>query len=202
VRLDPWGGFQPYIRFAAQMAGGPGYYASGTKKTGYTAEPLWKVGARKTLSGEIKPLDPTKFGGETRLSQLGRFAGMKLSPQARLVLDLLSGETAMGEPLQSVFGQKSREAITSGDRQRALEQLAKTKEFELFVPMFIQDSMEAFEAEGLTGIALAAPAFYGATVGTYPTPDEARSRSRRKAKNVAETAEELYQQLGQRGPRP
>lgn len=68
VRLDPWGGFQQWLRFFAQMA----------------------TGERLRLDQRVKE--------ETRLDIATRFGLGKLSPQAAITVDLLRGKPAYGQP--------------------------------------------------------------------------------------------------------
>ena len=73
TRIDFWGGFQPYARFAAQMA---------TQET-------------KTSAGDIRSL-PEDFG-TTRAGQVTRFGRQKFSPGFSVLFDALEGETVLGE---------------------------------------------------------------------------------------------------------
>jgi hypothetical protein len=72
TRIDIWGGYQPLVRYTAQLL----------------------TGARKTIgTGEIVPAD--------RKQVFTRFLQSKLSPQAGTAVDLWRGETYMGEDITS-----------------------------------------------------------------------------------------------------
>jgi hypothetical protein len=75
TKIDMLGGFQPYIRFAAQQI----------------------TGETKSSSGKITRLD-SQFGGPTRLGQVGQFARGKINPLAGDLIDLWSGTNIVGEP--------------------------------------------------------------------------------------------------------
>jgi len=77
TRIDPWGGFQQYVRFLAQMATG-------------------KV--KSTTTGRIKKLGEG-YRADTREDLAIRFAQYKASPIASAFGDILRGKTVMGEPL-------------------------------------------------------------------------------------------------------
>lgn len=77
TRVDIWGGFQQYVRTAAQFVAGKTVSATTGKET--------KVGEG------YKPL--------TRLEMLGRWAEYKQAPVFSFATDLLRGSTAFGEPL-------------------------------------------------------------------------------------------------------
>jgi len=75
TKIDMLGGFQPYIRFAAQQM---------TREV-------------KTSSGKIQRMDAT-FGGPTRLGQTAQFARGKTNPLISDFIDLWSGTNMVGEP--------------------------------------------------------------------------------------------------------
>lgn len=145
TRIDPWGGFQPYVKLVAQLA----------------------TGERKTMSGATKPLDGKGPFPETRKDQVVRFVEQKFSPQAGLVRDFLN---AWKDP---------------GGNPITLEGTA----FRTFLPMFIQDTYDAIEAEGLgVGLGTVPLTFYGAGVNTYRTPEEALAKDKRRQKQLREDA--------------
>lgn len=76
TRWNIWGGFQPYVRIAAQLS-------SGEKKS--------------TVSGQVTELDGNSAFGETRSDIIARFFRGKLAPVPSIVADLFSGKTATGE---------------------------------------------------------------------------------------------------------
>lgn len=79
TRIDPWGGFQQFVRFIAQMV------------TGET---------KSSISGKVRKLDAKKFPFETRLDRGLSFIGSKVSPQLSIAGDILRGETMFGEDLE------------------------------------------------------------------------------------------------------
>jgi hypothetical protein len=78
TRIDVWGGFQQYVRMAAQL--GTGQYVSTTKPD-----------VVKELGVGYKP--------QTRLGILGRQAESKLAPVASFVVDMLRGQDYRGQPI-------------------------------------------------------------------------------------------------------
>jgi hypothetical protein len=78
TRIDVWGGFQQYVRMAAQLASGQ--YVSTTKPD-----------VVKELGVGYKP--------QTRLGILGRQAESKLAPVASFVVDMLRGQDYRGQPI-------------------------------------------------------------------------------------------------------
>ena len=57
--------------------------------------------AKSASTGIVRDLDPQNFGGESRASVAGMFVRSKMSPSASLILDILKGETMMGEELSA-----------------------------------------------------------------------------------------------------
>ena len=124
TRLDPWAGTQQIARTTAQLI------------TGQT---------KSSTSGIVRELSAKKFPFDTRLDVLGRFGQSKTSPIAGLTLDLLRGETMVGEELtpSSVVWQR-------------------------LAPLYIQDIREAYEDMGGAGVALTGiPGIFGVGVQTY-----------------------------------
>jgi len=70
TRIDPWGGFQPYIRLMAQLVSGQ---------------------TRETTTGKIKKTN--------RLDTAERFLTYKEAPVMSFITDILRGRTAVGETL-------------------------------------------------------------------------------------------------------
>ncbi|MDX9775870.1 MAG: hypothetical protein RBT40_07990, partial [Petrimonas sp.] len=120
TRLDFWGGWQPYARVIAQLI-------TGERKT--------------TNTGAIVPIN--------RADVLENFIRGKLSPFAALVVDILKGETIIGEEL-----------TTETDD-------LKTQAFNRLTFMFIQDLVDAINDSGAKGALLAMPGVLGAGVQTY-----------------------------------
>ena len=76
TRWNVWGGFQPYVRVAAQVG-------TGQKKT--------------TTSGVVQELDGEKAFGQTRGSMIADFFRGKLAPVFSSAVDLIEGRNAVGE---------------------------------------------------------------------------------------------------------
>lgn len=89
---------------------------------------------------------------------LARFIQSKLSPAAGAVADLVRGENFLGKKLKLEPGVMGREA------------------FERFMPMFIQDVVDAARYQGVIGTGLATPsALFGVGVISYPTTAQTES---------------------------
>ena len=122
TRLDPWGGFQQIARTVAQVA----------------------TGQAKAGSGNIYTAD--------RLVQLGRFMQGKLSPAAGFLVDVMRGETMIGEELSA-----------SGESLKA-------QAWNRLMPMWWQDVKDAVEEYGAEGILRTLPGAVGWGTQTYSTP--------------------------------
>ena len=120
TRLDWWVGFQQYARAICQII-------TGMRKVSTTGK-LTKV---------------------QRDQILWQFTKGKLSPVAGLVMDILAGETYMGDELSL--------------KPAAIQQQAK----ERLAPMFIQDMIEAVNDSGIMGGLLALPGLFGVGIQTY-----------------------------------
>ncbi len=119
TRLDIWRGYIQYARFAAQLL-------SGERKSAYG-------NMNKVERGEI----------------VSRFLQSKSSPAFGLMVDLLKGESYMGEPL---FNETTGFIKTVRDR---------------LLPLALQDTIDAIEQSGVNGVWVAAPAALGIGVLTY-----------------------------------
>jgi hypothetical protein len=84
-----------------------------------------------------------------RLQLAASFVQSKTAPAMGLVVDLLKGQTYDGEP---VFG--DTQGLITGAGKR-------------IIPLTIQDMMDAFEQNGVNGLAQAAPSVLGVGVLTY-----------------------------------
>lgn len=119
TRLDIWRGYLQYARFAAQLL-------TGERKSAYG-------NMNKAERGEIA----------------WRFLQSKSSPAFGLMVDLLRGETYMGDP---IFNDTT--GFTKAARERVL-------------PLALQDVIDAMEQSGVNGLWTAAPATLGIGVLTY-----------------------------------
>lgn len=124
TRVNFWGGFQPYARAIAQEMTGQ------SKATG---------------TGNINPV--------SRLGVLSNLVRGKLSPQAGLATDILTGQTFGGQELLP-----EGQPIASSIGTQALNRLA---------PLFAQDVYQAVQDLGVKGAAIAPASFFGAAVQTY-----------------------------------
>lgn len=87
TRVDPWAGFQQYVRFLAQIIGGE-------RKT--------------TTTGSVVPVNRKEIAY--------RFLETKFAPSASLVKDLLAGQTFTGEKMELTWeslGQQAKERMLS-----------------------------------------------------------------------------------------
>jgi hypothetical protein len=80
TRIDPWGGFQPVVRYLAQLV--TGTYVSST-------------------TGKAMPLGGGKFGATTRADIILRFIRSKTSPNISLLWDWLADENIVGEEFEA-----------------------------------------------------------------------------------------------------
>jgi len=110
------------------------------------------------LTGERK----TSYGNMTKAERdqlVWRFAQSKFSPAMGLITDLMRGETYMGEEIVGPTADIGRQF-----RNR-------------LVPLFIQDMLDTFEAQGANGLLYATPGMLGVGVLTY-TSELSRARDK------------------------
>lgn len=119
TRVDFWGGARPWATVIARMI----------------------MGKKKTSTGFVVPQDV--------MDSALAFGRSKLSPPGAITVDVIVGETAIGEPIGTL----------SDIGNRA-------------IPLAIQDVKDAVEQEGLTQGFLSTAAFLGVGVQTYETPGE------------------------------
>lgn len=81
MHIDPWGGFQQYVRLLAQLS----------------------TGRRKVALGDIQNI--------SRIEAFATFWDNKLAPAFSLASDVIVGETTLGEPLEPTLGTAKREAF-------------------------------------------------------------------------------------------
>jgi len=120
VRLDFWAGFQQYARAITQVI---------------TAE------RKTTTTGKIVELK--------REDVIEAFVRSKLSPGIGFFVDLIYGETMIGQEM----------TLDSDD--------VKEQAWNRLVPLFLQDMIEAIDEFGLGGAFLAFPGLFGAGVQAY-----------------------------------
>lgn len=122
TRLDFLGGYSQIFRFAAQLV----------------------AAQQKTIStGEIFPAERGEI--------IWRFIQTKLSPPAGFAVDMIRGETFLGDKLSFEGDVIAREV------------------FQRFTPLFIQDCVDAIRYQGMDGFSMVAPtAFHGVGAMTYP----------------------------------
>ena len=143
TRFDIWTGYAQYSRFIAQML----------------------TGERKSAFGNMSEVE--------RLQTVARFTQSKTAPAIGLFLDLLRGETYLGE---EIVGE-------TADLPRQVQN-------RLF-PLFIQDMLDAFETGGTNTLFAAGPAaILGIGVLTY-TNEFARAKDKAARKAGKDTWEEL-----------
>jgi soluble lytic murein transglycosylase len=118
---------------------------------------------KSTKTGEIKELGGDGFKPTTRLDVAERFLANKQSPVMAFVTDLLRGKDQQGAPI----------TVSS--------QLSKN-----FIPLAVQDTIDAFNEYGSKGLLAGIPAMFGVGVQTYkPRPSTTKSK---KPKNFLDDA--------------
>lgn len=129
TRFDYWGGFLPLAKLAAQ-------FSTGRRKS--------------TSTGRITPFE------QGRIEPLLRFLQSKLAPTPGFAVDLVRGESFLGEPLtvDPLFDIKAQKGLTKQVKDR-------------FLTLWAQDVIDAMEEEGLIGGAVAVPAFLGVGVTSF-----------------------------------
>jgi hypothetical protein len=147
TRFDVTGGFQPYVRFYAQFLTG--------QQKGIKDDVVRNVGwapaiMRKYLPGE----EQGKFKPTTRKDVVYRFLENKESPNANEVTRLLQGSDMVGQPL------------TLGSEVS-----------NLFAPLIVSDTWNAYKDLGPKGLLTAIPNTVGVGVATYtPAPKKASNK--------------------------
>ena len=129
TRIDFWGGNVQWARLVTQL----------------------QQGKRMTADGIV--VDSSKIDNALR------FLRYKAHPSPGTGVDLLLGETAIGEKFPPTGAAQIAEAV-----------------FERIAPMAIQDLVEAIQEHGTHGFLFGAPAFGGVGVQTYETKQEAFTR--------------------------
>jgi hypothetical protein len=128
------------------------------------------TGTKKTGSGEVRaireglrlPAQERRFADDNVVDVLNRFGRTKFSPLTSTAIDMLAGETVVGE--NTDFTTKEG-ATRLGTR--------------LITPLSARDIYEAIQAEGVsTGVALGLVSLFGFGLTTY----EQRSAGRKKRK--------------------
>jgi hypothetical protein len=122
TRIDFWAGYSQIARYVAQLM---------TKK-------------RKALvSGRMSQVE--------RKETIWRFIQSKLNPAIALPVDIIKGETFLGDKMTL-------------DNADVMEQA-----FQRLTPLFIQDVVDAVRYQGLESVSYTAPsAFFGLSAQTYP----------------------------------
>ena len=123
TRLDIWGGYAQYMRVLAQTVTAQG----------------------KTTAGRLSPKD--------RGEVIARFAQSKLSPAAGLFMDILKGQTFLGEEF-TIETAKNPKSLLGQVYQRTF-------------PLAIQDIVDGFFADGLHGAMINVAGVYGVGIATY-----------------------------------
>jgi hypothetical protein len=122
TRYNYWGAFQPLATFAARVA-----------------------------SGKVKSTGTGKIKDKNRAAIVGSFLRTKLAPVPGGTVDVLTGETMAGEPVE------------------ATGEFAGKKAYEMLTPLFIQDVVDALEYQEVDGqLPISAGlAFHGIGVQTW-----------------------------------
>lgn len=120
THIDPWRGHTQMLRYMTQLISNES----------------------KASTGDIKELN--------RMVTLGRFTQSKLAPAPGLLVDLLRGESFIGDEVDV--------KTASGISEQAAQRL---------VPFFAQDIYDAMKDQGLIGAALVVPFLGGFGTNTY-----------------------------------
>ena len=127
-RIDLWAGFQPFVRYSAQLM----------------------TGERKMLtSGNIQRVTPAET--------ISRFVESKFAPGPGSIVDLFQGHDNLGRPLEP--GRMLRD---------------------LFMPLSIDDMVDAVVKNGVAGGFIASPAVFGAGTQTIVTMADLRNEEAQK----------------------
>ena len=129
TRLDVWTGYAQWLRLLSQLA-------TGQKKS--------------TGTGKVAEAD--------RETILYNFFQSKQAPIVSIFLDLIAGQTYIGDPIYE--GELQLGAIE-------VPSWVRTMVFERFVPLFAQDMVDAIETDGMAGALAASPGFFGVGVVSY-----------------------------------
>jgi len=125
--------------------------------------------SKGTETGDIREAE--------RNSIIWRFLQSKLSPASGLTVDLLRGEDFKGDPLEMSFPGVSEQV------------------YNRFTPLFIQDVVDAYNYQGVTGAMIVAPlAFHGIGAMTYATTPGSEA-ARIKNENAMEVMGRPWDQL-------
>ena len=126
TRYDIWAGFQQFARFGATLA----------------------TEHRKTAAGAMVEAN--------RWDTITRFLASKASPAMGLLMDIMKGETWLGEDITTDQAFLSRQV------------------WERMAPLALQDIIEAMEQQGPLGGLLGSPAFLGIGVMSYDPPTDSQ----------------------------
>lgn len=139
TRWDIWGGFQQYIRLAAQMIMGQ------TKAVG---------------SGKINELDGEDRFGKTRYDQLLSFTRGKLAPVPSYVVDQLAGRTVLGEKEGALEGATNRLVpLMLSDTYEAVKEDGIKAIFTQGIPATFGVGVQTYLPKGYQGKDLKDPSF-------------------------------------------
>jgi len=130
TRIDMFGGFQQIAVFLARLGSGS---------------------AKSSETGNVMPLDNSKFPFTNRADLILRFLRSKLSPQASFGVNALAGKDMMGEE----FGKDVPSTI-----------------WNTFVPMVLQDTFDAQKELGWGALGVGLLGFYGAGTQTYASREK------------------------------
>lgn len=103
------------------------------------------LAARLMRNAENKRTGQKDAYGKSFMENVDRFVRYKYSPPAAFARNVWEGKNAIGEPTT-----------------------AKREATELITPLFLSDLYNAYQQEGVTGLAKTAPGFVGVGVSTYP----------------------------------
>jgi hypothetical protein len=164
TRFDVTGGFQPYVRFYAQQITG--------QQKGINDGIMRNVGTTLPFIRAYFPgVDQGAFKPTTRLDLVYRFFENKESPNAAEVTRLLREHDAVGNPL----GQNTNPISDLIGHATGESSKVGNEAVELFTPLIISDTYQAYNDLGAKGLLTAIPNAAGVGVQTY-TPKKKTKR--------------------------
>jgi hypothetical protein len=151
VRVDAYGGFQQYVRTAAQMI-------SGKRK---------QVG-----SGNMVELNGEGYKGETRLSPLWKLGRGKFAPVPATLFDLFEGKDMIGNEMIYEFKVPYFQEHPGG-RTKTLDE----KALSIMLPMSTDQYVKVFTEPNISNFLMTVLGTYGGGIQDYGDNDNVEKKS-------------------------